>query len=137
MRESIQLFIAKPKNIFLLDGFGALLTTLLIFFVLRTFNDFFGLRKSTLEYLAALALVFSIYSVSCFFLVSNHWKSFLKIICTANILYCVLTIGILFYHYQNISIFGIAYFLGEIIVIAGIVFLEIKAIARKPVILQG
>lgn len=131
MKESIQQFIAKPKNIFLLDGFGALLTTLLIFFVLRTFNYFFGLPKDTLEYLAALALVFSIYSFSCYFLVSNHWKSFLKIICTANILYCILTIGVLFHQYQNISMFGIAYFLGEIAVIAGIVFLEIKMIREK------
>jgi hypothetical protein len=128
MKESIQLFLAKPKNIFLLDGLGALLTTLLIFFVLRTFNDFFGLSKNTLEFLAALALVFSIYSVSCYFLANNNWKRFLKIICTANILYCVLTIGILFYNYRDISIFGITYFLGEIAVIAGIVFLEIKTI---------
>lgn len=128
MKENIQWLFTKPKNIFLLDGFGALLTTLLIFFVLRTFNDFFGLTKNTLEFLAALALVFSTYSVSCYFLVNSYWKSFLKIICTANILYCILTIGILFYNYQNISIFGIAYFLGEIAVISGIVFLEAKAL---------
>ncbi|WP_163396619.1 hypothetical protein [Flavobacterium limi] len=131
MKESIQRFITKPKNIFLLDCFGALLTTLLIFFVLRTFNDFFGLSKNTLEFLAALALVFSIYSVSCYFLVNSHWKSFLKIICTANILYCILTIGIMFYNCKSITIFGVAYFLGEIIVIAGIVFIEIKMIREK------
>lgn len=128
MKETILKFTQKPKNIFLLDGFGALLTALLIFFVLRTFNDFFGLSKSTLEYLAVLALFFSIYSVSCYFLVSDNLKTYLKIICTANILYCVLTIGILFYNYRDISIFGIAYFLGEIAVISGIVFLEVKAI---------
>jgi hypothetical protein len=131
MKESILNFIVKPKNIFLLDGFGALLTTLLIFFVLRTFNDFFGLSQNILKYLAALALVFSIYSISCYFLVNDNWKSFLKIICTANILYCVLTILLVFYHYQNISIYGIAYFLGEIAVIAGIVFLEIKTIKQQ------
>ncbi|CAD0007338.1 hypothetical protein [Flavobacterium chungangense] len=124
-------FIKKPKNIFLLDGFGALLTTLLLFFVLRTFNDFFGLSKSILGYLAALALVFSIYSIFCYFLVSDNWKSFLKIICAANIFYCFLTIGILVFNYHNISIFGIAYFLGEIAVIVGIVFLEIKMIREK------
>ncbi|MCI9847018.1 hypothetical protein [Flavobacterium pectinovorum] len=131
MKASILKFITKPKNIFLLDGCGALLTTLLIFFVLRTFNDFFGLSKSTLEYLASVGLVFSIYSLSCYFLVSNHWKSFLKIICTANILYSVLTFGIIIFNYQNISIFGMIYFLGEIIVIGGVVYFEIKAIKRQ------
>ena len=124
-------FIKKTKNIFLLDGFGALLTTLLIFFVLRTFNDFFGLSKSILGYLAALALVFSIYSIFCYFLVSDNWKSFLKIICIANIFYCVLTFGVVIFNYQNISILGIIYFLGEIIVIVGVVYLEITVIKRQ------
>ncbi|CAD0005299.1 hypothetical protein [Flavobacterium salmonis] len=131
MKESILKFVTKPQNIFLLDGFGALLTTLLFFFVLRTFNDFFGLSKKTLEYLASLSLVFSIYSISCYFLVSDNLKSFLKIICTANILYCVLTFGTIIFNYQNISIFGMIYFLGEIIAIGGIVYLEIKAIKRQ------
>ncbi len=131
MKESILNFIVKPKNIFLLDGFGALLTTLLLFFVLRTFNDFFGLSKSILGYLAALALVFSIYSILCYFLVSDNWKSFLKIICIANIFYCVLTFGVVIFNYQNISIPGIIYFLGEIIIIVGVVYLEITVIKRQ------
>jgi hypothetical protein len=130
MKESILKLIKKPKNIFLLDGFGALLTTLLIFFVLRTFNDYLGLSKNNLEFLSIIALIFSIYSVSCYFLVSNNWKLFLKIICTANILYCVLTFGIILYYYQSISVLGIAYFLGEIMVICGIAFLEIRIIQK-------
>ena len=131
MRDRIQQFIAKPKNIFLIDGFGALLTALLLFFVLRSFNTFFGLSKSTFEYLSLLALVFSVYSFSCFFLIASIWKPYLKIICSANILYCLLTFGIVLYYYQNISAFGIAYFLGEITVIFMIVFLEISIIKNK------
>lgn len=131
MKESIQKFTANPKNIFLLDGFGALFTTLFLFFVLRTFNSFFGLSKTTLEYLSLLVLVFSIYSFSCFLLLNNSWKLYLKIICMANILYCLLTFGIILYYYQSITVFGITYFLGEIIVIAGIVFLEIKTIKNE------
>lgn len=131
MKKSIQQFIAKPKNIFLLDGFGALLTALLLFFILRTFNHFFGLQKNTLLYLSLIAFIFSIYSINCFFLVSNNWRSQLKIICIANILYCILTFGIILYYFQNISAFGIIYFLGEIMIIAGIVFLEIKTIKKR------
>lgn len=129
--KGIQQLIKKPKNIFLIDGIGALLTALLLYFILRNFNAFFGLSKSVLEYLSLLALVFSFYSISCYFLVNNNWKSFLKIICIANILYCLLTMGILFYHYDNITILGIAYFLGEIAVITGLVFLEIRTIRKK------
>lgn len=121
-------YLVKPKNIFLLDSFGALLTTLLLYFVLRNFNDFFGLSKDVLEYLSIIAFTFFVYSVSCYFLVKQNWKSFLKVICTANILYCILTVGIIICYYQSISMFGIVYFLGEITVIFGLVFLEIKAI---------
>ncbi|MDR7212453.1 hypothetical protein J2W48_004414 [Flavobacterium piscis] len=131
MRQNIQQFITKPKNVFLIDAFGALLTAFLLFVVLRNFSTFFGLSKTTLEYLSLLALVFSIYSFSCFFLITNNWKSYLKIICIANILYCVLTFGILLYYCQSISALGIAYFLGEILVICVIVFLEIRIIKNK------
>ncbi len=130
MKESIQQFLAKPKNIFLIDAVGALITFALLFLVLRTFNTLFGLSKAALEYLSLIAFIFFIYSSTCFFLAINNWKLYLKIICTANILYCVLTFGILLYDYESISIFGIIYFLGEIVVIAGLVFLEIKTIRK-------
>ena len=130
MTKSVQQFIKKPRNIFLLDGFGALLTAVLLFFVLRNFNAFFGLSKTILEYLSLLALTFSIYSILCYFLIKNNWKSFLKTICIANILYCILTFGIVVYHCKSISIFGMAYFLGEIIIISGLILLEIKTIRK-------
>ncbi|MBP4136834.1 hypothetical protein [Flavobacterium geliluteum] len=128
MKESTRKFLKNPKNIFLIDGFGALLTVALLFFVLRTFSPYFGLSKTIFEYLSLLALVFAFYSITCFFLITNIWKPYLKIICIANVLYCVVTFGIIFYYYQSISVLGIVYFLGEIIVISGIVFLEIKTI---------
>lgn len=128
MKESFQNFIVKHKNIFLLDSFGALFTAFLLFVVLRTFNAYFGLSKITIEYLSWLALVFSIYSFCCFFLITKNWKSFLKIICIANILYCLLILVIILYYFQSISVLGIAYFLGEIMVISKIVFLEIRII---------
>lgn len=124
-------FLREPKNIFLLDSSGALLTTILLYFVLRNFNEFFGLSKNVFELLSMLALIFFIYSINCYFFVKRNWKSFLKIICMANILYCVLTLGIIIYHYQSISFFGIAYFLAEIVVITGIVHLEIKSVNKR------
>ncbi|TDW49079.1 hypothetical protein EV144_103605 [Flavobacterium sp. 270] len=121
-------FLTKTKNIFLLDSFGALLTTILLYFILRNFNTFFGLSKDVFKYLSLLALIFFIYSISSYFFVKQNWKSFLKIICTANILYCVLTLGVIIYYRQSISIFGIIYFLAEILVIIALVLLEVKMI---------
>ncbi len=124
-------YITKPKNIFLLDSFGALLTTVLLYFILRTFNDFFGLPKYIFEYLSITASLFFLYSISCYFLVNQNWKSLLKIICTANILYCILTLGILICNYESVSIFGIIYFIAEILIIIGLVVLEMKIIKSK------
>lgn len=124
-------YITKPKNIFLLDSFGALLTTVLLYFILRTFNDFFGLPKYIFEYLSITAFIFFLYSISCYFLVNQNWKSLLKIICTANILYCILTLGILIYNHESVSIFGIIYFIAEILIIIGLVVLEMKIIKSK------
>lgn len=122
----LQNFLTKPKKIFLLDSVGALLTTILLYFVLRNFNDFFGLPKNVFEYLSLIAFIFFIYSISCYFFVKRNWKSFLKVICTANILYCILTLGIVIYYHESISVFGILYFLAEILVIIALVLLEIK-----------
>ncbi len=126
-----QSYLTKPKNIFLLDSFGALLTSIILFFILRNFNDFFGLPKDIFEYLSIIAFAFFVYSLSYYFLVKQNWKPFLKIICTANILYCILTFGILIYNYESVSIFGIIYFLAEIVVITGLVILEMKIIKSK------
>ena len=58
MKRTLQKILPTPKNIFLLDSFGALLTTILLYFVLRNFNEFFGLSKDVFEYLSLLALIF-------------------------------------------------------------------------------
>ncbi|MEN2487386.1 hypothetical protein AAYQ05_06260 [Flavobacterium sp. B11] len=126
-------FLKNPKKIFLVDGFGALLTTILLFFVLRNFNVFFGLSKDIFEYLSIIAFTLFVYSITCYFSIKQNWKSFLKIICAINMFYCLLTFAIILYHYETISFFGIIYFLVEIFVITLIVFLEIKLIKQENV----
>ena len=122
--------IGKHKNIFLIDSCGALLTGLLLFLVLRPFNDYFSIPKAALTYLSVIALLFSFYSIACFFLLNNHWKPYLIIIIVANVLYCLLTFGLLVYYHQSITLLGIAYFLGEIVIIGGLVFIELQTISN-------
>lgn len=131
MKTALQKILLKPKNIFLVDSFGALLTSILLYFILRNFNAFFSLSKEIFEFLSIIAFVFFVYSISCYFLVKQNWKLFLKVICSANIVYCVLTFGILVYNYESVSIFGIIYFLVEITIIIGLVSLEKKLIKSK------
>lgn len=128
MKKSIQKFIKNPKNTFLIDGLGALLSFLLLFFALRNFSTYIGLSKTILTYLSLIALFFSLYSISCFVLLNTIWKPYLKGICIGNALYCILTLAVILYYFESISALGLLYFLGEIIIISCIIAIEIKTI---------
>ena len=122
--------ILNPKRLFLIDGFGAFVTAFFMFAILRTFNEYFGMPKLTLDFLSIIALAFSVYSFCCFFLVSNNWHPFLRTISIANILYCCLTLGLVIYYYPLLTILGVTYFLIEIIIVVVLVFLEISALKK-------
>lgn len=58
---------------------------------------------------------------------TTHPKPFLRIISAANVLYGCLIMSLLMVYYGQLTALGAAYFSLEIIVIAIIVFIEIKA----------
>lgn len=122
----------KPKNIFLVDGTGAFVTAFLLFFVLRNFNHYFAVPPEVLLWLLAIATVFCLYSLSCFFLLKNNWKPFLKIIVTANLLYCCLTMGFVLYSYHTLTPLALVYFFAEIVIICILVFIEVKILRTIP-----
>jgi hypothetical protein len=121
----------KIKTLFLIDGLGALLSAFFLFAVLGTFSEYFGMSPTILIRLSAIAMIFALYSMTCFFFLKDNWKPFLRIICAANLLYSCLTISLVIYFYKNLTLLGIAYFLAEIIVILGLVFVELKALNDK------
>jgi hypothetical protein len=116
------------KKLFLIDGLGAFLTAFFLFVILRTFNEYIGMPKSILTLLSIIALVFGVYSFSCFFFLNKNRKPFLLTICIANILYCCLTLGLIIYYFPQLTILGITYFLLEIIVIGVLVYYEINVL---------
>jgi hypothetical protein len=111
--------------LFLIDSIGAL-TTAFLLFVLRNFNEYFGMPESILTYLSVIAVFFCIYSTTCFFVIKANWILFIKIISIANLLYCVLTIGLVIFYNPQLTTIGTAYFLGEIAIIIGLVYIELK-----------
>ncbi len=123
---TLSYFKKQPRLFFLIDGIGALITSLLLFTVLTPFNEYFGMPKHLLYPLALIAIGFSLYSFTCYALKTKNWKLFLLIIAVANIIYCLLTIGLVLYNLSHMTILGIAYFMGECIIIGILVFVEIK-----------
>ena len=122
----IKLLSSEPKKLFLIDSLGALTTAFLLFVVLRNFNEYFGMPERILTYLSAFAVCFCIYSTTCFFFIKENWTPFIKGIGIANLLYCILTIGLIISNEPQLTTIGIAYFLGEIFIICGLVYIELN-----------
>lgn len=114
----------NPKTIFLIDGLGAVLTAILLGFVLTNFEAYFGMPCNVLYCLAVVACIFMFYSLACYTFLKNRWRAFLSIIMVANLLYCGLTIALVCYYYSRLTPLGITYFLLECLVILGLVWLE-------------
>ncbi len=115
-----------PKKLFLIDSLGALVTAFFLFIVLKDFNEYFGMPITILNYLSSIAACLCIYSITCFVIIKKNWIPFIRIISTANLLYCILTISLIIFYHHQLTIFGIAYFLGEIAIILGLVYIELN-----------
>ncbi len=124
--EIIKQLEQKPKILFLVDSIGAMLTTFFLFVILRNFNEYFGMPKTTLTYLSAIAACLCIYSTTCFFFLKDNLTSFIRIISVANLLYCLLTMGLIISNYPILTIIGTAYFLAEITIVCGLVYIELN-----------
>ncbi len=120
-----------PKKLFLIDGFGALVSALFLGVVLVRLEDKIGMPINVLYFLAVLPIFFAIYSFSCYFLAKEKSKPFLKGIATLNLLYCFLTVGLLFLYDHNLTSLGWTYFIAELIVLVILIGLEFKASSKN------
>ncbi|PHN05401.1 hypothetical protein CRP01_17795 [Flavilitoribacter nigricans DSM 23189 = NBRC 102662] len=118
--------ITHPKKIFQIDGFGAILSALLLGVVLVRLERFFGIPVSTLYLLAALPCLFALYDFYCYFRVNEKIGRFLTGIAIANLAYCALSIGLAIYHRSVITYLGWIYILGEIGIVSILAILELK-----------
>ena len=65
--KTINKFTSTPKQLFILDGLGALLSAFLLGVVLVKLESVFGIPKNTLYFLAFLPCLFAIYDFYCYF----------------------------------------------------------------------
>jgi len=105
------------KRFFLIDCLGALVSTFLLGFVLVRFQSFFGMPVDTLYVLAGMAACFAVYSGLGYLITGMQRPVFLRIIAVTNLLYCLLTLTLVYVHREVITGWGIAYFVGEVIIV--------------------
>ena len=115
------------KKLFLLDGFGAILSAILLGIVLVKLKAHFGIPVATLYFLAALPCFFAVYDFYCYFSIEKNLGKFLKGIAIVNLLYCCLSIGLALYHYQEILYLGWIYIVVEIIIVIVLSMIELRA----------
>ncbi|MNK23523.1 hypothetical protein D3C87_418170 [compost metagenome] len=117
----------KQRRLFLIDSFGAFLTAFFLFVVIRNLDRYFGMPKDVLTYLSVTASLLCMYSITCYLSLKQNWTIFMRIIGVANLLYCLLIFGLLIKYFSFLTILGTTYFLLEIIIIAFLGLVELKA----------
>jgi hypothetical protein len=116
-----------PKKLFLIDGMGAMGTASLLLLLPVLFRGIFGLPDFYTKLLGGIAVCFAIYSLYNYVRFNpTRWKPFLTVISIANTVYCVISLGILLLHFQQITTIGLLYFTGEIAIIMLLVLWEMK-----------
>lgn len=122
--KALNYFSKNPRRLFLLDALGAALSGLLLFVVLPGFPEYFRMSASILEILGAIAFGLCGYSTICFFLYRSGARIMLRILSVANLLYSVLTLGLLWNYRADLSPFDFGYFVGECLLLWFLVKLE-------------
>ncbi len=120
----------NERSIFLVDAVGATLSAFCSGIFLPYFLQWTGVPISVSTSLALLGLAFAIYSWSCFLFVKRIQSWMLLAIIAANLSYCVLSSLILFLQ-TGITFWGNAYFVGEILIVAGVVLIETSVYRRS------
>ncbi len=116
--------IERPRTLFVIDGFGALISAFFLGFILVRLEPFIGMPRHTLFFLASFPLVFALLDVLSYFQHPSRWKSLLRIIAIANILYICISLWMLFQHASQLSVWGYLYFMGEIFILAVLIIVE-------------
>ena len=116
----------NPRKLFLIDGVGAMLSAFLLGIVLVKLEHFFGIPVPTLYLLASLPVLFALYDFYSYRQGDDKLAVLLKGIAMMNLGYCLLSIGLAFYHHKVVTYLGWIYIILEIMIVVAIAILELR-----------
>ena len=122
----VKYFSQLPRRLFLLDSFGAALTSFFFIIILRFYNDYFRMPASILTYLVTVGLIFFSYSITCFLLLKKNWASFIRLIGLGNLLYSSFSLVLVCYYFNKLTPLGVVYFFLEAIIVVVLAIIELK-----------
>ena len=123
----------SPRTIFLLDATGALVSIILLAFVLPALQSFIGMPHRVLYLLAIFAGVLLATSTACYLFAGRKWRPLLVTVAVGNLAYCFLTAASLVWFRGDLTTFGKVYFAVEIAIIISIAVFELRYASRKTV----
>ncbi|MFN8396226.1 MAG: hypothetical protein U0176_16465 [Bacteroidia bacterium] len=127
---------ALGRRFLLIDGIGAMVSYVCLAWILPAIQGRIGMPMDALEWLSLPPAVFAAYSLGCFLLSGDRWRGLLIGVAVANLGYCCLSVGFLAMESGNLTALGWAYFVGEILIVAGLAILELR-VAKSGASSQG
>lgn len=120
------------KKIFLIDSLGAIISVIILL-IIPLFERQFGISRNLTLILIPLPILFSIFSFLSYKLDNENWKKLLKIIATANLFYCCLTLYLTLTNFDSLKNLGITYFVVEIFIMVLLAFFELKIAYKRNI----
>ena len=116
----------NPKQLFLIDGIGAVASAFMLRIVLVQLESYIGIPASSLYILAAFPVLFATYDLVCYLKLNHRIGPFLKGIAMMNLSYCLLSAGLAVFHAATITLWGWTYFSAELLIVVSIAIWELK-----------
>ena len=121
----------SPKRVFLIDGIGASVTSISYAAILAFFRPNFGFSLEMCLALFSMALIFACYSLVFAWINYGKWRSFLRIIAVANLLFCSVALGFMIWKFEKITILGKVYIVAESLLVTCIAMFELKYVNQR------
>lgn len=118
-------FKTNPKKLFVIDGYGAIISAFFLGVVLVKLEHLFGIPKQTLYLLAFLPLLFAAFDFYAYRNAHIDTSKNLKVIATINTLYCILSLALTLYHIDVILPLGWIYIILELAIVLALSYIEL------------
>ncbi len=116
------------KKLLLVDGIGAMISAILLAGIVANNESIFGMPKQIVLILVVPPVLYATYSFGIYLFVHKNHGKYLKTIAIANLAYCALSMGYVYYYFDYLTALGLVYFIGEVLIIFTLVCIELKSI---------
>jgi hypothetical protein len=106
-------------KLFLVDSLGAA-ASVVAALALTQLEPWFGAPPALMFKLAGLGACFFLYSFTCYWRRVHHWRVWMRV------LYCCLTAVLVTHFFERLTLLGVLFFGGEILIIAALAVAEYR-----------